>query len=82
MLVNYLVKFAEEKVWLGLNMTIAVDWDVEPQTILFSVEAIMFQRRRIIIWQTYLKISWILLPNIYADMAVLSTGSLFLEKSK
>ena len=48
-LVNSLVKLAEEKVWLGelteacpgksvvrltdsLDMTIAVDWDVKPQT--------------------------------------------------
>ena len=33
-LVNCLVKFAQEKVWLGdsLDMTIAVDWDVKNQT--------------------------------------------------
>ena len=33
-LVNHLVKLAEEKVWLGdcPDMTIAVDWDIKHQT--------------------------------------------------
>ena len=36
-LVNHLVKLALEKVWskselIVLNMTIAVDWDMKPQT--------------------------------------------------
>ena len=32
-LVNRLVKLVQEKVWLDcLDMTIAVDWDVKPQT--------------------------------------------------
>ena len=47
-LVNRLVKFAQEKVWLG-EMTIPVDWDIKPQTkqtntqslLLFSLPLIM-----------------------------------------